>query len=444
MTCFTINVHTTEATEFHGDTECARQNISVFPWRFRVSVVLVLCVAMLSVSGCASWPRSWSARPCCIDTKPVVKKQTIGWHLFDVTVLSQIEQGFHLIRVTRKLLGVPVQAVNLKDGWLSGSAFANGHRPEALSPEQVRWGPTRPEDLAVPPFRVTKLKGEGKTEGFFVTDSRGVRYLFKLDPPDAPELLTGAEVVSSKLLYALGYHVPSYEIVAVEPGQLTVHPELAFAQQDLEAILADHVHRGSLRVVASKILDGTILGPARFERFRDCADLRALKLAYAWVNNIDAKDHNSLLVWNGHETEGYLIDFGTSLGADAGRRGPKNPCAGWQYIVDFKEAALEVATLGWHRSGCDPLETPHDPHVGLLSARLDPHRWKPYAPNLAFEEITKDDAQWMAQRMSRISRVQIDAAVSAGRYSNPDDERYLSEVLDARRTTIVTHYLGET
>lgn len=363
------------------------------------------------------------------------------WHLFDVTVLEPIEQSFHLIRLGRRLVGLPVRALNLHDSRLADSAFFTDRDPAQLSPEQVRWGPTRLEDMSAPPYTVTKRKEEGKTPGLFVTDARGVRYLFKFDPVDAPELLSGAEVVTSKLLYALGYHVPSYEIVLMGVDEL--RPGQGITAADLQALIGERAREGRVRVAASRILEGEVLGPARFKRFRDCADVRALKLAYAWVNNIDAKDHNSLLVWNGTETVGYLFDFGTSLGADAGLAGPKTPCAGWRNIVDLREASKEVVTLGLHRSVCDPQEEPVDASVGFFTAHLDPERWKPYAPNPAFKQMNDDDARWMAQRLARLSRAQIEAAVSAGRYTNPDDAAYLVETLERRRHAILDEYLDE-
>jgi hypothetical protein len=343
--------------------------------------------------------------------------------------------------------------LNLIGGDVGDTAFFTNRDPGQLSLEDVRWGPSRPDDLPVAPLTITKPKVEGKTTGFFVEDAKGRRYLFKLDPVDSPELLSGAEVVTSKLLYALGYHVPSYEVVSVDPAQLAIregvqargadgemHP---FDAEQLAALMTPRLRAGRVRVAASKLLDGEILGPARFKRFRDCAEVRALKVAYAWVNNIDAKDHNSLLVWDGTKTVGYLIDFGTSLGADAGLAGPKQPCTGWTYVVDFKEASLEMLTLGRHRPVCDVVNAPVSPGVGLFSSHVDPDRWKPYAPNVAFNAMTGDDAEWMAQRMSRLSRAQIAAAVSAAQYSNPRDAEYLVEVLERRRDAIVRRYVDD-
>ncbi|MBI2495665.1 MAG: hypothetical protein HYW10_03760 [Candidatus Omnitrophica bacterium] len=410
----------------------------------------VLCLAL---SGCTTWPRSYGTRPCCVTTKPAVKRQSIGWHLFDVTVNSQIKRAFDLTRLSRRLLGVPVRASNLQGGEVPDSAFFTNRDPARLSPEEVRWGPTRPEDIARPPFLITKPKTEGRTPGFFVTDAKGTRYLLKCDPVDAPELLSGAEAVTSKLLYALGYHVPSYEVVVFRPEELQLGPGVMardrhghrhpLTETEVRPMVEARVRGGTLRVVASRIVEGDILGPATFKRFRDCAEVRALKVAYAWLNNTDAKDHNSLLVWNGKETVGYLIDFGTSLGADAGTEGPKNPCAGWLNIVDLQEASLKLLTFGLHQPVCEPVARPVSPSVGLFSPRVDPDQWKPYAPNLAFQEMNQDDARWMARRMARLSLDQIQAAVSAGQYSDPADAAYLVDVLEKRRRAIVRYYLHD-
>jgi len=404
------------------------------------------CGLCLLLAGCSAWPTSWGT-PCCVDAKPTVRRQPIGWHLVDVSSLGQLEQAVFL----RRLL--PVRAQNLRAGVVADSAFFTDRDPAGFSAQDVRWGPSRPDDFAQPPFTITKAKSEGKTAGFFVTDARGVRYLFKLDPVDAPELLTGAEVVTSKLLAALGYHVPSYEIAEVRPVEFQLQPGVVLkdaegrrrdmTQQDVDTLLRPRMRAGAVRVVQSRILDGDILGPARFKRFRDCADVRALKLAYAWTNNIDAKDHNTLLVWNGTKTVGYLFDFGTSLGADAGRGGPQHPCAGWTYMVDVRVWLLEAMTLGLYDSDCDVNEPVFSTAVGRFSPRVNPRKWKAYAPNLAFEEMTQDDARWMAQRLAALRHEHLEAAVSAGQYSDAADAAYLVQTLEARRRLIVQAYASK-
>ena len=413
----------------------------------------IACAAgliLLAAGGCASWPSTWSERPCCVDTKPTVRRQPIAWHLLDVTLIEPVEQLADVGRWGRRLTGVPVRSLNLGDAQAASAigetAFFTDRPIATLSDEAVRWGPTNSHDAPRPPYTITALKTEGKTPGMFVTDRAGRRYLFKFDPVGAPELLSGAEVVTSKLLYALGYHVPSYEAVWTTLEELQLGPEVSAgdghtARHGLERMLAQHVRDGRLRVSASRFLEGDILGPARFERFRDCTEVRALKLAYAWVNDTDAKDHNTLLVWDGARTRGYLIDFGTSLGADAGLAGPKAPCAGTTYEVDPGVWVRRLVTLGWYRPGCGANGPVVSPSIGRFAPALNPSHWKPYVPNLAFQQMNEDDARWMARRLAQLTRRQLEAAVAAGQYARSEDVAYLVEALDRRRGAIVERYL---
>ncbi|MBI4597785.1 MAG: hypothetical protein HY737_05225 [Candidatus Omnitrophica bacterium] len=411
---------------------------------------LLSAICYLLVAGCASWPRAYGVAPCCIATKPHVIKQPVWWHVLDVAVLEPLEFPLRLGRPLRAWAGSPVRALNLSSGRVADSAFFTNRDIASTPPEQIRWGPSTPEDVPRPPVTITKSKMEGKTAGFFVTDANGQRFLLKLDPVAAPELLSGAEVVTSKLLHALGYHVPSYEIarlswddVRIAPGAAWKGPlglEQPFTESHLHQLLDERLSQGTFRASASKILEGTVLGPARFKRFRDCAEIRALRLAFAWVNNIDTKDQQTLLVWDGTKTVGYLLDFGTSLGADAGRGGPKHPCAGWTSVVDLRQAVVKLLTFGMRHPTCDATREPFSAAIGLFSPQADPQRWKPYVPNIAFEAMTEDDADWMARRMSQLSDARIAAAVSAGQYSHPADAAYLTQTLIQRRDAIVRRY----
>ena len=398
------------------------------------SVLIGLGVAL--VSGCATTPPA----SCLITRKPVLRKVPVAWHLIDVTVLEPLKHAGLVGDAWRHVVRPPPSSAMAVFEPSGESSFWTARDPAQWLASQVRIGPTKPEQRAQAPFLVIRVKDEGKTPGFVVTDSKGDRYLFKLDLAASPELLTGAEVVSSKLLHALGYAVPSYEIVDVAVDDLSADPAHDVSRHQLDELLAGHVRNGRLRVSASRWLDGEILGPFSFKRYRHCPELRALKLAYAWVNNTDAKDRNTLMVWTDERAMGYLIDFGSSLGANASR-GPKAPCQGWVYDVDLGEGALELLTLGLHESGCDPQQAQAlSPAVGAFSPQVDPRRWKPYAPNPAFDAMTEADARWMASLLARFSRAQVAAAVAAGQYQNPADAQRIADVLDARREAIVRVY----
>ncbi|MBI3321577.1 MAG: hypothetical protein HYZ91_04835 [Candidatus Omnitrophica bacterium] len=378
-----------------------------------------------------------------VTAKPQLQLHSVAWHLLDSTVFSRVARALNPLRIGRQLAGRPLAACDLTSTGVPDTSFFTNRDIAAMSDEEIHRGPTKAGQEAKAPFTITKMKGEGKTAGFFVTDAKGDRYLFKLDAPDYPELVTSAEVVTSKLLYALGYFVPSYEIVAFAPSQLAIDPKLSLREHELQdelgQLLAAHQRQGLIRVSASRMIDGDIIGHIAFKRYSRCAELRGLRLAYAWLNDTDAKDHNSLMVWQRGWGRGYLIDFGTSLGGEP-VHGTKAPCQGWQYDVDLGDLAKKLFTFGLYSSGCDVREQPASPAVGRFSPRFDPRRWKPYVPNLAFDEMTPAEGRWMTERIMRFSAEQLAAAVSAGRYSHSDDELRLLELLEVRRQAIAEAY----
>ena len=58
------------------------------------------------------------------------------------------------------------------------------------------------------PLQVLVVKTFGFYPGLLVADSKGQLYLLRFDPVGYEGLATGAEMVTSRLFYALGYHVP--------------------------------------------------------------------------------------------------------------------------------------------------------------------------------------------------------------------------------------------
>lgn len=393
---------------------------------------------IVSLTGCSRYVTPAPSEVC--GSCPKKAWDSVNAHLFSSAVVSPIARNLNFWRTGRRLVQHPTPSINLDDGQITDSMFLTDRSPADLSPEQLRWGPTNPNDLPLPPFTISKIKDEGKTGGFFVRDATGQRYLFKLDPYDAPGLMSGAEVTTSKLLYALGYRVPSYEVLYVYPDELILGEEERDDADDLQELIDTHLRAdGRLRVAASRFIEGEILGSPRFSQFKDCVEVRSLKLAYAWVNNIDTKDHNALLVKKDEREVVYLIDFGSAFGADASTESTKDPCSGWQYTVDFKGLMMRAVSLGMLEPKCDRQE-PFSSAIGRFSATFDPLKWKPYVYNRSFKEMTDEDARWMARRLAEFTPQQIEAAVSAGQYESPEEEAYLVRTLLERRDKILQTY----
>lgn len=374
--------------------------------------------------------------------------RTPWWRWMQGRVLYPLQENLDVVHVVRALTGHPRPAMDLVEGYVADSSFFTNRAIAALTPDAVRRGPAQPSDAPQPPFVFEGLRSSGRAPGFFAADAKGDQYLFVLDFRDAPELVTGAEVVTSKLLHALGYDVLPAEIYPLNPADVQMDspryedlPDREPATlEDVERLLAPRLNaRGRVRTAALKLPDESmVVGSFSFKRYQQYAALRALRLADGWLHNVDAGELQTLMTWDGHLARGYLVDFGSSLGSSVRRAGPKEPQDGWG-----KAALWSLATLGWRDRPYDPDQPVISPAVGRLAARWDPERWTPETPNIAFDQMTGDDARWMARRISALSSVQLAAAVAAGQYQRPEDADALIAILRGRQAVIRRSYLGE-
>jgi len=371
----------------------------------RYPAILLLFIFLL---GCASYQRD-------IYAKPKRREESLFVNWFKNTFIYQVQQTFDIERDIRVLIGCPKEAEDLDEqGNPPDSPLFTNRDISAMSPEEIARGANR-DPPPSNPIKIIKLKKSGSA-GFLGSDATGRLFLFKFDPEDFPELVTGAEIVGSRIIYALGYNVPQYWIVTVEG---TGNPRF-----------------DGRRACATLIIEGELRGFIRSSSFRHRREMRALRLAYAFINNTDAKETNSLAVWRDGKPIYYFLDFGSSLGSDT--TGPKLPKQGWENRWDAEVAIADILTLGLAslRKPYDPKAKPFSRAVGLFDGRLDPLRWKPNYPNIAFEDMTEADARWMARRIASFTEEQIRAAVRAARYSRKEDEDYIVRVLITRRNII--------
>ena len=158
---------------------------------------------------------------------------------------------------------------------------------------------------------------------------------------------------------------------------------------------------GSYRVIASKAIGGTILGPFRYygtvpddpndvvphEHRRE---LRGLRVFSAWLNHMDSRGINSLdtLVDAGSRklVRHYLLDFGSTLGSAA--IAVKSRRSGYSYLWDFADSMKTMATFGLYVPRWAFIDYPMNflPAVGRVEAdHFEPEEWGPHYPNPAFE-----------------------------------------------------------
>jgi hypothetical protein len=310
----------------------------------------------------------------------------------------------------------------------------------------------------------------GVTAGFQIKDSRGVKYVIKLDPPEFPGAATSADVIGSYLLWAAGYNVPENTISDFRRDDLEIAPDATYTDRlGRHRRLTDaYVDRllsgvappvdGRYRCMASRFLSGKPLGSFDYQgRRKDDPDdlvpherrreLRGLWTVAAWLNHADCHAANSLDMWvneNGRSfVRHYLIDFGSTLGSTA-TPVERDYSNGSEYYFDFGVMARQLLTLGLYRPKWESVVDPQLPSVGFVESKVfNPADWRPDYPNPAFDDRTARDARWGARIVAGFTDEHIRAAVAAGRLPDPRAADYLVRVLIERRDKLAQYWLGK-
>jgi hypothetical protein len=365
--------------------------------------------------------------------------------------------------------GRKAQNVNSIDQVPDSSWFTNRVGRRVLTPSDITKGPDTTTGPAPGKWTVISSKSDGVTPGFTITDSTGERWFLKFDPPEHRGMATGTEVVVTKLMWALGYHVPENRIAALRPEQLVIgegaritplgRQPRAMRSSDIAELLerADRDPDGSYRIVASKALEGTPLGGFRFYGTRPDdpndvvphehrRELRGYGVFAAWLNHVDAKAINSLdtLVKNGTRAfvRHHLIDFGSALGSAS--VAPRAHWEGYETLVEPGTSAKQMAAFGLYFPEWHTVDFYEAPSIGRLprdNSRFDPARWAPRVPNPAFVRARPDDTFWAAEKLVLLNDEALRAAVQAGEFGDRDAEQFLVKALVERRDAIARTYL---
>ena len=359
----------------------------------------------------------------------------------------------------------PAWNVNAWDEVPDSSWFTNRNRLHPLTPEQIyRGAAEQPGPDLSAPLVVLEGKTAGISLGFGRTrDARGNIYFIKFDPSDCAEMSTAAEVIGSRLFYAMGFNVPAESIVYLRADQIAVDPaariwdktgrQRKMSQADVERVLAGAARMpdGRYRAVTSLLIQGKIKGPFKFYGTREDdpndlipheyrRELRGLRLLSAWLSHFDIRAGNTL---DTYVEEGgrkflrhYLLDFGATLGSAS--RYPKSPRVGFAYAFDPVEMAGPLFTLGlyqpvWRKH---PSEIKYTSIGRFESSYFSAADWKPLYPIASFDFMDGADAVWAAKIVMSFTEGQIRAAVHAGQLSDPEAEDYLVRTLIERQRKI--------
>jgi hypothetical protein len=357
---------------------------------------------------------------------------------------------------------VPAGAVNTLGEPPDSAWFTNRHGLQhRMTREELQRGPTG--EQPVPPFIVVGGKTEGITPGFRMEDARGRTFFVKVDPKGNREMATGADVIVSRFLYALGYNVPENYMVRARLSDMKLSEKAEITTEngrprkmtwsDFQQIekAIPHYSDGSFRVMASLKVAGESVGPFHYEGTRgddpndlvphqNRRDLRGLYVFFAWLNNTDARAGNTYdaIVHEGGMSfiKHYLIDFGSSLGSDGDS--PKDARIGHEFMIAKPRDALRsIVTLGFAPRPWERVDYPSLPAVGRFSAEaFDPDRWTSDYPNQAFLSRQPQDDFWAAERVMSFSSDDIRAIVETAQFTHFAATEYLTSTLVERRDMI--------
>ncbi|WP_103018980.1 hypothetical protein [Salinibacter altiplanensis] len=348
----------------------------------------------------------------------------------------------------------PAQNINTVGGVPNSSWYTNRHYRSSMSSAALQRGPNQePGPSRQSTWRVVDLLTTGELPRAVIRDTTGRTYRILFDAPAHPEMATGAAMISSRLLHALGYNVPQHWLRRTRAGRLVPAPDRGVTQSRVDSLLASAAQRpdGTYRALVTRIPDvERRIGPFQFNGTRaddgndvfpheDRRELRGLRVVAAWIHHSALRSRHTLDV--GVTVEGrrfvrhYLTDLHLTLGS--GGAAPKPAWSGHEHVLELGRVFERIGTLGL--SGGEWAETGllSDSTVGRYGANgFDPRTWRPEWPNLAFQSATPADAFWAAKKIQNFSREELRTIVRTANYSSQDVAHHMVQTLRARRNAI--------
>ena len=395
---------------------------------------------------------------------------------FDASGVSEVElaESFDFLVNTFGSPGErsPVRAVNVStiDEVPDSSWFTNRIGVRDLTAAELVRGPNKFERVDADAWTVVSGKGPGGFHpGFRAVHAGDPKQIYQLevDPPDYPQLATGAEIIGTLIYHALGYHVVDVYPVRVDPARITIAEDATtrdasgrrrFTRADLDAVLRVAARDKSGRVYfsASRFEEGRDVGNFQYHGTRSDdpndihphehrRELRANRVFAAWLAHDDSRALNSLnmLVDEGGRkfVRHYMYDFGATLGSAT--RFPDTAASGHEYYVEKGSSLKALGSLGLHIPRYARAAYPDaPPSAGFVSsAAFEPEKWRGNYRNAAFENMRPDDAFWGARLVSRFSNDAIATIVGAVGYDDPAASAYLTRTIAERRDAVLRTWL---
>ncbi len=439
---------------------------------WRVCATVGLLAGLLQAASPAKAPHFYADDPLVAEPKPLAvdepQRRTLS------AALETLNNSFSSTGQRQPADGVfPAQGVNTLGEVMDGDWYVNRHAARRMTIAELQHGPgsDRPPATTTP-WQVLIVKPFGVNSGLLVGDAKNDLYLLRFDPRGHDGLATGAQMVASRFLYALGYFVVDNYLVRFNRAQLVAHEEgqavssagkaRALVAEDIDAFLKDlpTTPGGEYRAVATLVPGhrDELLGPyqvwgTRSDDPNDIVphehrrDLRGLSVFAAWLNiaNYRAVGTQDILttIDGVPRIRHFLVDLTRSLGSGV-FDGPK---VGWEGnetsfpglgAIGHSIATLGLATPAWMKETFPDL-----PEVGAFgSTAFDPARWTTMDPIPPFVNRLPDDEFWAARQVMAFTDDEIRAIVRTGQYSQPAED-WITATLIERRNRIGRAFIAK-
>ena len=432
--------------------------------RIRALVLVVAVCGALSMTARGAAPRFFPDDPLLVDDDRAL----------DASAAAPVEgsNGFDFIEHTFFKPGdrrdVRAANVNTIDEVPDSSWFTNRIGRGSMSIDEIVRGPN---DRSVPDITgwpVVEGKSSGITPGFRVVDPQGRLYQVKIDPPDHPEMASGAEIIGAAIYHSLGYNVVQGFIVEIDPSAIVVAPtativdmkgrKRTMTRADVQKVLqkAARQPNGKYRITLSRFADGKPMGyfkyygtrpddPNDIHPHEHRRELRANRVFAAWINHDDSRALNTLDMLDGppgrQYIKHYMFDFGSILGSGSVKAQAER--AGNEYHLEWIPTFKTLFTLGIYVRPWILVDYWQEAKsVGRFEGDFfDAAAWRPEYPNPAFDNMRADDAFWAARLVARFSDDAIRAVVGKARFSEPGAADHVASTLIKRRDKVLRTWL---
>jgi hypothetical protein len=364
---------------------------------------------------------------------------------------------------------IPAQGVNTMGDVLDGAWFVHRHSRRRMTQEELMRGPGgRNKPSTEEPLRVLTVRKYDVRPGLLVADAKNTVYLLRFDPPRNPEMSTGAGMIGTRLMYALGYWTGESHIINFQRSQLVASPEgeditavgtaKDLMEEDIDLFL-DTVHKdrqGNYRALAITVpKNAELIGPYQFygSRSDDPNDIvahehrrdqRGLHVISAWLANnwiSPTQTVDVLLEENGTTfIRHYFVDFFTSLGS--GFQEVKHAREGNEPLLDLRQSMKNFAGFGIYAPKWQRASYRRQRSAGLYEYEVfDPAKWVSNYDVAPLANHLPDDDYWAAKLIMSLTDDDLRAIVSTAEYSDQRTADWIAECLGKRRDKIGAYFL---